>query len=209
MDSSSKPSAVSEDIGNSNARKRNMIPASRSVGESNKNGQSSPYNGSIVSYVDKKKCKILEPILNKANPRDISLCCVIVDEDANLNSDGKNDANFQLSAKSFCDTSLDKLPRERCKSFDLASSTSAKFKATASDLLPVFMGNNSYKQSCNRNISRSCRELQSLCARGPETITPSNGSRNRRDMADVQVLFRHHLDEDTIKHQKVVWSGFS
>nr|KYP62833.1 PAX-interacting protein 1 [Cajanus cajan] len=108
----------------------------------------------------------------------------------------------------------DESPRERDKSSDSASATPAKCKMPVNDASPVCMGDEYYKQSCNRNLSRSCllkasrkelhRELQSLSTIKPELLTPSKDSRKRRDMTDVRILYSHHLDEDIIKHQKKI-----
>lgn len=208
---SSTSFAQSEDIGNSNANKRKMRTKARCVAKSNMNGQtqSSSYSVSIISSIYLNHGEMLEPILDESKPGDTSFHCNVVDKDEKLNSTGKNHADFLLSAKSFDNTSLDESQRERCKSFDLASSTSsANFKTIVNDASPVFMGDNYCKQTCERNISRSCRELQILSAARPETTTPSKVSRKRRDITDVRVLFSHHLDEDIIKHQKKVLSDF-
>ncbi|KAL2341178.1 hypothetical protein Fmac_009118 [Flemingia macrophylla] len=111
-------------------------------------------------------------------------------------------------------TGSDESPRERDKSSDLASATPAKFKTPVNNASPVCMGDEYYKQSCNRNLSSSCllkesrkdlnRELQSLSAIRPELLTPSKDSRKRRDMTDVRILYSHHLDEDIIKHQRKI-----
>lgn len=147
------------------------------------------------------------------------ICCnVIAEKDANLNSDGKNNADVRLSTNNFEVTNSDESPRERHKSSDLASATPANCKTPVNDASPVCMGDDYYKQSCNMNLSRSClhkvfrkelqRELRSLSTIRPELTTPSKDSRKRRDMTDVRILYSHHLDEDIIKHQKKVMSDF-
>ncbi|KAH1102649.1 hypothetical protein GLYMA_13G214200v4 [Glycine max] len=181
---SSKPSAQPEDIGKHTAGKRKM--RTDSVVKSHVNCQArsslSLYDGSAISSVDRKQGKISELNSDKANPGD------------NIN-------NSEV-------TTLDESPRERYKSSDLASATPAKCKTPANDASPVCMGDEYYKQSCNRNLSRSCkelhRELQSLRDIRSELLTPSKDSRKRRDMTDVRILYSHHLDEDIVKHQKKI-----
>ncbi|KAL2979860.1 hypothetical protein AAZX31_13G195700 [Glycine max] len=185
---SSKPSAQPEDIGKHTAGKRKM--RTDSVVKSHVNCQArsslSLYDGSAISSVDRKQGKISELNSDKANPGD------------NIN-------NSEV-------TTLDESPRERYKSSDLASATPAKCKTPANDASPVCMGDEYYKQSCNRNLSRSCkelhRELQSLRDIRSELLTPSKDSRKRRDMTDVRILYSHHLDEDIVKHQKKVSFDF-
>ncbi|RDX89195.1 PAX-interacting protein 1, partial [Mucuna pruriens] len=182
---SSKPSA--QPIGKSTVGKRKMRIDSVVKSHVNCQAHSSLYDGSVISSIDQQG-KISELNLDKANPGD----------------------NINISKV----TSSDESPKERYKSSDLASATPAKCKTPANDASPVCMGDEYYKQSCNRNRSRSCllnasrkelrRELQSLSAIRPELLTPSKDSRKRRDMSDVRILYSHHLDEDIIKHQKKI-----
>ncbi|KAG4956165.1 hypothetical protein JHK85_042545 [Glycine max] len=179
---SSKPSAHPEDIGKSTAGKRKMRTDSVVKFHVNCQARSSSYDGSVITSVDRKQGKISEINLDKANPGD------------NIN-------NSEVS-------SSDESPRERYKSSDLASATQAKCKMPVNDASPICMGDEYYKQSCNRNLSRSCKELhrefQSLSDIRPELLTPSKDSRKRRDMTDVRILYSHHLDEDILKHQKKI-----
>ena len=185
---SSKPSAQPDDIGKYTAGKRKMRTDSVVKSQVNCQARSSLslYDGSAISSVDRKQGKISELNSDKANPGD------------NIN-------NSEV-------TTLDESPRERYKSSDLASATPAKCKTPVNDASPVCMGDEYYKQSCNRNLSRSCKELhrefQSLSDIRPELLTPSKDSRKRRDMTDVRILYSHHLDEDIVKHQKKVSFDF-
>jgi len=185
---SSKPSAEPEDIRKSTARKRKMRTDSDVKSHVNCKDHSSPHDGSVISSVDGKQGKISELNLDKANP-------------------GDNVNNSEA-------TSSDESPRDRKKLSDSASATPSKYKMPVNDASPVCMGDEYYKQSCNKSLSTSCllkvsrkellRELQSLSAIRPELLTPSKDSRKRRDMTDVRVLYSRHLDGDIIKHQKKV-----
>ncbi|MED6156943.1 hypothetical protein PIB30_018863 [Stylosanthes scabra] len=140
---------------------------------------------------------------------------VIAEKDENLNSDGKNIAAVRLSTNNFEVTNSDESPKDCRKSSDLASATTpANCKTPMNDASPVCMGDDYYKQSCKRNLSRSClhkvlhkelqRELRNLSAVSPELTTPSKDSRKKRDMTDVRILYSRHLNEDIIKHQKKI-----
>ncbi|KAL1320122.1 hypothetical protein HN51_064851 [Arachis hypogaea] len=142
-------------------------------------------------------------------------CNVIAEKDENLKSDGKNIAAVRLSSNNFEVTNSDESPKDCHKSSDLASATTpANCKTPMNDASPVCMGDDYYKQSCNRNLSRSClhkvfrkelqRELRNLSPVSPELTTPSKDSRKRRDMTDVRILYSNHLNEDIIKHQKKI-----
>ncbi|XP_027360304.1 uncharacterized protein LOC113868680 isoform X2 [Abrus precatorius] len=192
---SSKPSAQPEDIVKSIAGKRKMRIDSAVKSHENCGTRTSSDGGSVISSVDRKQEKTSELSSDKANPRD-------------------NTYNFEA-------TSSDEWARERYKSSDLASATPTNCKTPVNDASPICMGDDYYKQSCNRNLSRSCllkvfrhelhRELRSLSAIRPELVTPSKDSRKRKDMTEVRLLYSHHLDEDIIKHQKKILSklGFS
>ncbi|MED6121680.1 hypothetical protein PIB30_032447 [Stylosanthes scabra] len=140
---------------------------------------------------------------------------VIAEKDENLNSDGKNIAAARLSTNNFEVTNSDESPNDCHKASDLASATTpANCNTPMNDASPVCMGDDYYKQSCKRNLSRSClhkvlrkelqRELRNLSAVSPELTTPSKDSRKKRDMTDVRILYSHHLNEDIIKHQKKI-----
>ncbi|OAY55932.1 uncharacterized protein LOC110610339 isoform X2 [Manihot esculenta] len=71
---------------------------------------------------------------------------------------------------------------------------------------PVCIGNEYFKQSRKKRLSRSClmREFSSLCAKELGPISAQKDSRKRRDLANVRVLLSHHLDEDIIKQQRKI-----
>lgn len=76
----------------------------------------------------------------------------------------------------------------------------------ANEASPVCAGNDYFKRSCKKNVSRSYlrKEIKSLTtALGPDT-SPSSSVRKRRDMADVRVLYSRHLEGDIVKQQKKV-----
>lgn len=167
----------------------------------------------VKSHVN---CHTEKANLENANSGGIPICCDNLDEnDANLNSNVKNNADARLSSNHLEFTISDESPRDRYKSPDLATTTPSNCKTPVNNASPVCMSDDYYKQSRNRNVSRSCllkvfrkdlqRELRSLSAIRPELITPSKDSRKRKDMTDVRILYSHHLDEDIIKHQKKVW----
>ncbi|KAK7359648.1 hypothetical protein VNO77_01610 [Canavalia gladiata] len=185
---SSKPSTQHEDIGKSTTGKRKMRRDAVVKSHMNCQTRSTSDGGSVISSIGQKQGTISEQNSDKANP-------------------GDNTYNFEV-------TSSDESPRERYKSSDLASTTPANCKTPVNDASPICMGDNYYKQSCYRNLSRSHflkasrkelnNELQSLTAIRPELVTPSKDSRKRKDMSDVRILYSRHLDEDIIKHQKKI-----
>ncbi|KAF7837166.1 PAX-interacting protein 1 [Senna tora] len=68
-------------------------------------------------------------------------------------------------------------------------------------LEPILETANAGNTSLCHNVDDKDANLNS------ETTIPSQDSRKRRDMADVRVLFSHHLDKDIIKHQKKILVG--
>ncbi|XP_061991383.1 uncharacterized protein LOC133709607 [Rosa rugosa] len=103
----------------------------------------------------------------------------------------------------------DKSPRQKavCQQSDAACTTPVNHnKVAVNDVSPVCMGNEYFKQSCKRSLSRPSllKELRDLSPLEPEPISTSKDLRRRRDMTDVRVLYSHHLDEDIIKQQKKV-----
>ncbi|KAJ7980191.1 BRCT domain DNA repair protein [Quillaja saponaria] len=159
---------------------------------------------SVMSSADKKlKGIISEQVLDKAGSGDAPIRCN-VDEDDTQISDRKNIGsqfsakNVEVIARSY------ESPRERYKSSGSASASPANCKTPVNDASPICMGNEYYKQSCKRNLSRPSllNEIRSLSATRPQPATASKELRKRRDMSDVRVLYSHHLDADIIKHQK-------
>jgi hypothetical protein len=194
---SSKSFKQTEDIGKSTTGKRKT--RTRSVVKSHVNNHSpSSSSGGLVVPSDDQMQK--EP------------------SESNLDSNVENNAEVLLSTKNLQVTIPNESPRDGYKSPDMATTSPANFKTPEKNASPVCMGDDYFKQSCNKNLSRSCllkvyrkdlhRELCSLSAIRPELITPSKDSRKRKDMNDVRVLYSRHLDEDIIKHQKKVMSRF-
>lgn len=102
--------------------------------------------------------------------------------------------------------SLDVSPGERSKLSVSTSTTPASCSSSAAAASPICKGDEYLKQSCRKNLSVSflVKEIGSLISDGPEPSPTMKDSRRRRDMANVRVLFSHHLDDDIIKHQTKV-----
>ncbi|CAL1397095.1 unnamed protein product [Linum trigynum] len=67
---------------------------------------------------------------------------------------------------------------------------------------PICMGNGLSKKKLDTSSMK--REINSLFSMDPEPISEEKGSRKRRDLADIRVLFSHHLNENVIKRQKKI-----
>ncbi|GAU37718.1 hypothetical protein TSUD_382110 [Trifolium subterraneum] len=188
---SSKSFEQTEDIEKSTTGKRKMRTRSVVKSHANNHSPSSSSGGLVVPSDDQMQKKPSE-----------------------LDSNVKSNADVLLSTKNLEVTIPDESPRDGYKSPDMATTSPANFKTPVKNASPVCMGDDYFKQSCNKNLSRSCllkvyrqdlhRELRSLSAIRPELITPSKDSRKRKDMTDVRVLYSRHLDEDIIKHQKKI-----
>ncbi|KAJ7955026.1 BRCT domain DNA repair protein [Quillaja saponaria] len=166
----------------------------------------------VMSSVGRKlEGKLLELILDKAGSGDPPICGI--DNDVDPNSNRKNGGSLLSAENVEVNNRLDESPRERYKSSDSACATPANCKTPVNAGSPICMGNEYYKQSCKRNLSRPSllKEIRSLSATGTQPATPSKDLRKRRDMSDVRVLYSRHLDEDIIKHQKKIlaWLGAS
>ncbi|CAK8530961.1 unnamed protein product [Lathyrus sativus] len=190
---SSKSSEPTEDIEKSTARKRKTRTHSVIKSHVINYSPSSSHGGLVVPSDDQMQRKTLE---------------------SNLNSNVKNNAEVLLSTKNLEVTISDESVRDGYKSPDMATTSPANCKTPVNDASPVCMGDDYYKQSCKRKYSKACdlkvfrvdlrKELSSLNAIRPELITPSKDSRKRKDMADVRILYSHHLDGDIVKHQKKI-----
>ena len=127
-------------------------------------------------------------------------------------SDGKIVVDSQPSAENAeMNSRLDKSPREQCEALESACTSPADCITPVNAASPVCMGNGYIKQSCRKNLAKSClvKEINRLIATEPEPLSPLKDLRKRRDMASIRVLFSHHLDEDIIKQQKkVLGCGF-
>ncbi|KAF5736917.1 BRCT domain-containing DNA repair protein putative isoform 1 [Tripterygium wilfordii] len=165
--------------------------------------------------------KILERNLlgqsgDKSDSRDLIHNCNLSDMNDKMtsiesrkvkHSDRKRDADSSLSSKNVgANVDVDNSPGKRPKPSDVACTTPVNCATPSNAASPVCMGNEYYKQSCKKNLSRSCllRELNSLCYTGLQPACAVKESRKRRDMGNVRVLFSHHLDDDIVKHQKKI-----
>lgn len=100
----------------------------------------------------------------------------------------------------------DKSPKEKSRSPGSICTTPTNHLTPINAASPVCMGEEYYKQSCKKNLLKASliKELRSLCPNEAEPISPLKDTRKRRNLADVQVLFSNHLDEDILKQQKKV-----
>ncbi|KAG5554914.1 hypothetical protein RHGRI_012464 [Rhododendron griersonianum] len=100
-------------------------------------------------------------------------------------------------------TKLQVSPGDKCKP---SGSVSANCTTPVSAVSPICVGDEYLKQSCRKNLSRSflMREIKSLISNSPEATSTTRDSRMRREMANVRVLFSHHLNGDMIKQQKKI-----
>ncbi|CAK7332887.1 unnamed protein product [Dovyalis caffra] len=126
--------------------------------------------------------------------------------DAIKSSDRRSNAFSSPSAENEVNLpSSDNLSRKKTKSHESACTSPGICMTPVSAASPVCMGSG-YKQSCRKNLSRSClvKEVSQLCAAWPGPISEPKDTRKRRDLSDVRVLFSHHLDEDIIKQQRKI-----
>lgn len=162
--------------------------------------RASKYDGPVLSAVDKGVlgCAAFECSSDDGNvyPKDM------VGALASKLSDRQSDADT-ISAGG--NTKLKVLPVDKCKSSGSVSGTPISCITPVSAALPICEGD--LKQSSRKNLSRSflVREISSLFSNSSEgTSTIRDSRRRRREMANVRVLFSHHLNGDIIKHQKKV-----
>ncbi|XP_044499811.1 uncharacterized protein LOC123221149 isoform X2 [Mangifera indica] len=120
--------------------------------------------------------------------------------------DRKSAAHSSTCAEKAVNDKLDRSPGEKCIPSDSACLSPANFMTTVNAASPVCIGNEYLKESCKKNLSRSClmREISSLSPTEAEPVSPLKDLRKRRDMSSIRVLFSHHLDEDIIKQQKKI-----
>lgn len=124
-------------------------------------------------------------------------------------SSTKSERNPSMSAKNVeAEANINESPQGRSELLRLACITPTSCPTPSNDASPVCAGNEYFKQSCRKNLSRTSlwKEVKSLTASSvPEPSPASKDTRRKwRDMADVRVLYSHHLDEDTIKQQRKV-----
>ncbi|XVF28433.1 hypothetical protein REPUB_Repub15cG0029000 [Reevesia pubescens] len=128
-------------------------------------------------------------------------------EKAAKHSDGNRDAVSSPMAESLAvNVTSDRSPKEKSKSPGSVCTTPVNCPTPINAASPVCMGEEYFKQSCCKNLSKSSliKELKSLSPIEPAPISPLKDMRNRRDLASVRVLFSNHLDEDIIKQQKKI-----
>ncbi|XP_022721886.1 uncharacterized protein LOC111279210 isoform X2 [Durio zibethinus] len=122
-------------------------------------------------------------------------------------SDGNHDAVSSPNAESVAvNVASDRSPKEKSKSPGSVCTTPVICPTPVNAASPVCMGEEYFKQSCKKNLSKSSiiKELRNLSPTEPEPISPLKDTRKRRDLANVRVLFSNHLDEDIIKQQKKI-----
>ncbi|GMH20032.1 hypothetical protein Nepgr_021873 [Nepenthes gracilis] len=111
-----------------------------------------------------------------------------------------------LAEASVVGLASDVSPGDVGKSSNETYTTLVQCRTPANAASPVCVGNEYYKQSCKKNLSRSSltKELDSLAAIGTECTSAYKYLRKRRDMSNTQVLFSCHLDEDVTRQQKKI-----
>ncbi|OMO98408.1 hypothetical protein COLO4_13950 [Corchorus olitorius] len=122
-------------------------------------------------------------------------------------SEGNCDAvPLPVAESSAVNATLDKSPKEKSKSPGSVCNTPVNCPTPINDASPICMGEEYFKQSCKKNLSRTSliKELRSLSPIEHEPISPLKDLRKRRDLANVRVLFSNHLDEDIVKQQKKI-----
>ncbi|OMO53750.1 hypothetical protein CCACVL1_28385 [Corchorus capsularis] len=122
-------------------------------------------------------------------------------------SEGNRDAvPLPVSETLAVNATLDKSPKEKSKSPGSVCNTPVNCPTPINDASPICMGEEYFKQSCKKNLSRTSltKELRSLSPIEHEPISPLKDLRKRRDLANVRVLFSNHLDEDIVKQQKKI-----
>lgn len=221
FDAQSKPSGELGNIGKSvNAHKRLQNNSRITTTDLNikRKTRSSISSHLDSSFVYQNVEKLSPQTLDKAGLGDSARNCNSVDmnnnnmskdlmgEKAVKLSDRKGDADSSPTSENRVNISADKSPMGTTKSSELACTSPADCMTPVNAASPVCMGNGYFKQSCKRNLSRSClrKEISRLCAMQPEAISVPKDSRKRRDLANIRVLFSNHLDEDIIKQQRKV-----
>ncbi|XP_059453984.1 uncharacterized protein LOC132184374 isoform X2 [Corylus avellana] len=194
LDGAPEPSVLLKDLGQSvTKRKRSQRDAKSTLidskmkrktrsGDAPINDKSSDINGKMIS------ANLIGSKTGKHSDRNSNSSCPSSTEKVNAR--------------------LDESPREKCKPSDSACTTPTPVncKTPENTLSPVCMGNEYFKQSCKRNLSRLSllKEIRSLSAAQPEPSSALKDSRKRRDVTYVRVLYSQHLDEDIIKQQKKI-----
>ncbi|XP_004298093.1 PREDICTED: uncharacterized protein LOC101304379 [Fragaria vesca subsp. vesca] len=214
LDVPSEPSIQPQKFGNyGTRRKRSQDARSTTVDNTFKRETRSSTRGSLVNKnleenfaqknLDKGGCDGAPPHCNSSHNDGKTISEKIIVEKTVWVPDRLHDAT-PSSVKM-----RDESPRQKgsCQQSDAACNTPVNHnKVVVNDASPVCMGNEYFKQSCKRSLSRPSllKELRDLSSLEYEPTSASKDLRRRRDMTDVRVLYSHHLDEDIIKRQKKV-----
>ncbi|GLT42016.1 hypothetical protein SLA2020_160400 [Shorea laevis] len=121
-----------------------------------------------------------------------------------INHSDRSDAILPASESMEEDFTVHKSPNEKPK--PSVCTTPVNCATPISSASPVCMGDEYFKQSYKKNLSRSSlmKEIRSLSPSAPEYISPLKDLRKRRDLAHVRIVFSHHLDDDIIKQQRKI-----
>lgn len=124
---------------------------------------------------------------------------------------GRNKLNEKIDAETSADGvessgGVKASSREGCGTSVSNCVTPATCTTPIKDASPICMGDEYRSQSCRKNLSRLSliTEIDNLVTGSPGLRSVTKGSRKRRDITDVRVLFSQHLDVDVTKQQKKV-----
>ncbi|XP_047960703.1 uncharacterized protein LOC125205681 [Salvia hispanica] len=94
----------------------------------------------------------------------------------------------------------------RCGTSYSTCATPTPRAALRHDVSPICKGDEYHKQSCRKNQSviALMKELDDLHTGSPEPCSGMRGSRKRKDITTIRVLFSQHLDVDVVKQQKKI-----
>ncbi|KAF5951023.1 hypothetical protein HYC85_013016 [Camellia sinensis] len=183
--------------------------------------RSSACAGPVLRSSDRQsKGSLFQRSVDRGGLGDASLKCNSVDGNvipkdvvgdfASKQSDRNSDADTMLAGEGAeVNARFEVSPGDRCKQSGSTFTTTVNCTTPVNAASPICKGDEYFKQSCRKNLSKSLmKEISSLVSNGPEPTSIMKDSRRRRDMANVRVLFSHHLDDDTIKQQKKVLARF-
>ncbi|KAL7251977.1 hypothetical protein ACSBR1_013769 [Camellia fascicularis] len=186
-----------------------------------KKARSSACAGPVLRSSDRQsKGSLFQRSVDKGGLGDASLKCNSVDGNlipkdvvggfASKQSDRNSDADTTLAGEAAeVNARFEVSPGDRCKQSGSTFTTTVNCTTPINAASPICKGDEYFKQSCRKNLSKSLmKEISSLVSNGPEPTSIMKDSRRRRDMANVRVLFSHHLDDNTIKQQKKVLARF-
>ncbi|GKU85569.1 hypothetical protein SLEP1_g226 [Rubroshorea leprosula] len=121
-----------------------------------------------------------------------------------INHSDRSDAILLASESMETDFTVHKSPNGKPK--PSVCTTPVNCATPINSASPVCMGDEYFKQSCKKNLSRYSlmKEIRSLSPLEPEPISPLKDLRKRRDLANVRIMFSHHLDDDIITQQRKI-----